>query len=190
MTKLSRHTPLSPNFSVGQVLYVFSNQEKTIIPVQIVIKDRQVIEKLGSDGPEEQITYRVVLPNDKTKLHILSEMQGEIYTSIKDVEDFLSKKMKEQITKLIFQTREKSRAAFGKAAEQTFSITEEPKEELATEMEEFLSSATSDEASSRLSDTSERILETPSDEAQYIVMEDGRRIKARSITLVNRENIG
>lgn len=183
------------SYSVGQVLYLFSTTDKTIIPVQVVIKDKQIIEKLGSMGPVEQITYRVVVPNDKNKLYVLSELKGEIYLSLNDLQAFMEKRMKEQITKLILTTKEKAKNSFGKSAEITFQEEHEEAPELLveSEMEEFLEvaiDATEQRTTPQMkkhkyqdmvSDESED--EDNSGEGMMLTLPDGQVIRGRNISI-------
>lgn len=183
----------SKSYSVGQVLYLFSTTKKTIIPVQIVIKDKQVIEKLGSSGPVEQITYRVILPNDKNKLHILTELEGEVYLSLSELQTFMEQRMKEQITKLILTTKEKAKESFGRSA----GLVEDEEESqndpelIESDMDEFLEEAieaTEKKDTNRKSKYKDFVAsddEMEQQEAQLLTLPDGQVIKARSITIGN-----
>lgn len=183
----------SKSYSVGQVLYLFSTTKKTIIPVQIVIKDKQVIEKLGSSGPVEQITYRVILPNDKNKLHVLTELEGEVYLSLNELQTFMEQRMKEQISKLILATKEKAKESFGRSAglvEDEEESQDDP-ELIESDMDEFLEEAieaTEKKDTNRKSKYKDFVAsddEMEQQEAQLLTLPDGQVIKARSITIGN-----
>lgn len=182
----------SKSYSVGQVLYLFSTTKKTIIPVQIVIKDKQVIEKLGSSGPVEQITYRVILPNDKNKLHVLTELEGEVYLSLNELQTFMEQRMKEQISKLILATKEKAKESFGRSAGLVEDEESQDDPELIeSDMDEFLEEAievTEKKDTDRKSKYKDFVAsddEMEQQEAQLLTLPDGQVIKARSITVGN-----
>lgn len=82
------------NYSVGQVLYTIIKEKQIVIPVRVV---EQIIKK-NLDG--EETSYKVSLPNKKNQKVNLEKLEN-VYQDLDDVNNFLLKKSKETIDKMI-----------------------------------------------------------------------------------------
>lgn len=79
---LSENTVLK----IGKVVYIITKKTQTILPV--IIKEKNICETLNG----EKITFKVLVgePN-KQKLFDLSKIDSEIFGSIEEVKDYLTK---------------------------------------------------------------------------------------------------
>tara|TARA_Y100000590_G_C15644650_1_gene986364 strand:- start:1100 stop:1525 length:426 start_codon:yes stop_codon:yes gene_type:complete len=82
-------------YNVGQVLFVVLNKKPQIIPVKVV---EQVVRR-SLDG--ENIQYSVTVPTSNgDKTFELDELDGEVYTSINDVEQAMLNNAKDMIKRM------------------------------------------------------------------------------------------
>ncbi len=88
---------MSTEYKIQQVVYVISNKQQQIIPVQIVEKN------VKSTVQGEEILYKVIAPNDENKSFELNSVDGEIYTSLEKVRAVLQKKVTDQINMIVNQ---------------------------------------------------------------------------------------
>lgn len=72
-------------YKVGQVIFLVSEEQNKVLPFQIV----EEITRKTLNGDEVQ--YKVVFGVDQSKTKILSELKGEIFTTLDDVKAHLMK---------------------------------------------------------------------------------------------------
>ena len=98
------------SFSVGQVLYVFMNKNRAVIPVQVVEEvTRKTLDEIA-------VSYVVCLP-DSDKTHInLDDIESKPFNSIEDVRDHMMKNAKDAISSIIEKSKKTSISFFGKSA--------------------------------------------------------------------------
>lgn len=76
---------MSHRFTVGQVVYVISAEHNKVLPFQVV----EEITRKTLRGDE--VHYKVVYGTDQSKTRLLSEIKGELFTSLDDVKTHLMK---------------------------------------------------------------------------------------------------
>ena len=102
------------SYKVGQVLYVILNKRQTVIPAQVVEETvRRTLEG-------EQITYSVHVPNAK-KMYTLSELDGDVYSSLDEVREKLVSNATAVIEDLIGNAKATENEHFFPASENTSS---------------------------------------------------------------------
>lgn len=100
-------------YEVGQVLFLILNKRQQVLPVQV---NEQVVRR-SLDG--EEISYSVAVPVSKgVKLYDLSELDGELYSSIEEARDVLY----EHATQAINAITEKAAAV----ADSRFKVSPDP----------------------------------------------------------------
>ena len=103
-------------YNVGQILFVVLNKKPQIIPVKVI---EQVVRRTA-DG--ENIQYSVTVPTSAgDKVFELTDLDGEVYTSISDVEIAMLENARSMIKRM-------SEKAF-KVAESKFEYSVEPTSE-------------------------------------------------------------
>jgi hypothetical protein len=94
-------------YEVGQVLYVVLNKKQQVVPVQVV---EQVVRR-SLEG--EQVNYTVTVPNKSgLKDYALSDLDGNVYTSLEDVSETLTSNAKTMIEEMIEKTNKIAAAVF------------------------------------------------------------------------------
>ena len=83
------------NYSVGQVLYLLMNKEKTVVPVQVVEK------LLRTTLNGESISYIVELPTKSRDRRSLDNIESSVYVTIEDVKNEMLDNASQTIDKII-----------------------------------------------------------------------------------------
>ena len=76
---------MTRRFAVGQVVYVISAEHNKVLPFQVV----EEITRKTIRGDE--VHYKVVYGTDQTKMKLLSEIKGELFTSLDEARAHLMK---------------------------------------------------------------------------------------------------
>jgi hypothetical protein len=95
-------------YEVGQVIYLLSSKHKAVIPLQIA--EIASIERLNN---KQEICYKVYAGHKKDSLVELSTLEGEFFTSIKDVHKSLLDRTKLQLEKIVGNAYEKAKMWYG-----------------------------------------------------------------------------
>jgi len=82
------------SYDVGQVLYTIIKDKQIVVPVQVV--EQIVIKDLNG----EVTNYKVLLPNKKSQKVDIEKLEN-IFLDLDEVNDYLLKKAKESIDKMI-----------------------------------------------------------------------------------------
>ena len=97
---------MSKTYQIGQVLYIVSQTAKKVIPVQV----QEIHRKQTIEG--EEIVYMVMDP-EQTGPHDLSGIDGEIYTSPKEVSGFLKNAAGKSIDQMVDYASNVAEEIFG-----------------------------------------------------------------------------
>lgn len=76
---------MTRRYNVGQVVYVISAEHNKVLPFQVV----EEITRKTLHGDE--VHYKVVYGTDQAKTKLLSEIKGEVFTTLDDVRTHLMK---------------------------------------------------------------------------------------------------
>jgi hypothetical protein len=120
-------------YSIGQVLYVVLSSKNAVVPVLVV----EEVTKKTIKG--EEISYRVQPGSDPDKSAMLSELDGEIFETTKELQKKLLTRATEAVNMLVANAQKRAEAWF--PANITASIPEpkienEEPEETSSEEEE------------------------------------------------------
>lgn len=94
-------------YEIGQILFLFIQDDMKIIPVQVV---EQVTKKsLNSDT---KITYTVRLPNKSRTQANLEDLDSTVFTSLETVRTFMIENATMNIQKMVMRADEVARSIF------------------------------------------------------------------------------
>ena len=94
------------SYIVGQVVYALSNKETGVIPVQII----EILLRKNLTG--EVTSYMVMLPDKKRTVVSLEKLNVEIFTTCKDLEDYMLENTKKGISRVIDSAKSLAGASF------------------------------------------------------------------------------
>lgn len=106
------------SLNIGQVVYVLPDKAEAIVPAIVV--EEMVIKKL--DG--ETVSWKVAVgPPEKKKIVASHELSGEVYTSLDEIKDVMTKRLSEFVSNLIKQAENRTEQWYGKQIKQTKNAT-------------------------------------------------------------------
>ena len=99
-------------FDVGQVVYILSNKSQKIVPGMVV--EEVIVKKL--DG--NQVTWKIAIgPRDKERIIEHTKLDGEIHTSLSDIETIMRKRLETFLSDLLQEAQDQSYQWYGKKQE-------------------------------------------------------------------------
>lgn len=97
------------SFEIGQIVYVLSEKAEAIVPAVIV--EEMVVKKL--DG--SSTSWKVAIgPPSKKKIVETDELSGDVYTSLDDIRDVMTKRLEKFVDNLLSQATQRTEAWYGK----------------------------------------------------------------------------
>jgi len=100
------------SFEIGQVVYVLSDKAEAIVPAVIV--EEMVVKKL--DG--SSTSWKVAIgPPGKKKVVETHDLSGDVYTSLDEIKEVMSKRLEEFVDNLLTQAKQRTEAWYGKQIE-------------------------------------------------------------------------
>lgn len=111
---------MEKNFEIGQVVYILSEQAQTILPG--IVAEEVVIKKLTGNTTSWKVK---VGDGDKAKLFDSAKIKGEVYGSLDEVRQVMTKRLNEFIDKLTGEAEMRVEKWYGKeiAARQKLAET-------------------------------------------------------------------
>jgi len=116
------------SYIVGQVVYALSNKETGVIPVQII----EILLRKNLTG--EETSYMVMLPDKKRTVVALEKLNVEIFTSCKDLEDYMMENAKKSISSVIDSSMNLASASFETVSHEKDKEEEAPAETIEKEL--------------------------------------------------------
>ena len=116
------------SYTVGQVVYALSNRETGVIPVQII----EILLRKNLTG--EVTSYMVMLPDKKRTVVALEKLNVEIFTSCKDLEDYMLENAKKSICNVIDSAKSLASDSFETTPSEKESEEETPAEAIEKEL--------------------------------------------------------
>lgn len=99
-------------FDVGQVVYILSNKSQKIVPGMVV--EEVIVKKL--DG--NQVTWKIAIgPRGKERIIEHTKLDGEIHTSLSDIETIMRKRLETFLSDLLKEAQDQSYQWYGKKQE-------------------------------------------------------------------------
>lgn len=85
------------SFSIGQIVYILSNQSQNIIPAMVV--EEQTIQTLQGIN----VSWKIAIgePGEKQKIVDSTKLNGEIFVSLEQIQNLLTKRLNAYIEKTI-----------------------------------------------------------------------------------------
>lgn len=142
-------------YTVGQVVYVSSSEQNKVMPLQII----EEITRKTLKGDE--VHYKVVFGNDMTKTRYLSDIKGDVFTSLEAIRASLLKNATSWIDRQIEEARKYAHNTYKNAQSHDFSEMDTP---------QLPSGIHTPNASDD---------DVPGEEANLVELPDGRIVKAR-----------
>ena len=103
-------------YNIGQVIYVLSNNLRSIVPAIISEEDTRKIKKL--DGTHEITIYKVLVgPKDKRRTVELNKIDGEVFESLDSLKEHLSSNLMSLVNDLIKNAQAKVSNWYGALAD-------------------------------------------------------------------------
>lgn len=97
------------SFSIGQVVYVLSDKAEAIVPAIVV--EEMVVKKL--DG--SSVSWKVAVgPPEKKKIVASHELSGDVYTSLDEIKEVMTKRLSKFVNELIYNASKRTEAWYGK----------------------------------------------------------------------------
>jgi|19_taG_2_1085344.scaffolds.fasta_scaffold00659_8 hypothetical protein len=106
------------SYNVGQILYLLSSENMSVIPVQVV----EEITRKTLDGVN--ISYMIRIPDQKRSEVELSTLKVETYDSLDTLRDHMYRNAQNSIDSLLDNAFTKSRAIFGEPVENIDPVAE------------------------------------------------------------------
>lgn len=106
---MSKDNNSEKQLEVGQVIYILSNENVTILPAMVI---EEVI-KRTINGDTRSWKVAIGPPNNKRKQLRSDEIDGEIFTSLEEVEKILKERLNNFISKTLEKTETRSEQWFG-----------------------------------------------------------------------------
>ena len=88
---------MSESYSIGQVLYLVSHKQNSLIPVQV----QEITQKITIEGTDT--AYVVMGPNNDKGPYVLSDLDVDIYTDPSEVERLLKRAANAGIDNMVSQ---------------------------------------------------------------------------------------
>lgn len=97
------------SFKIGQVVYVLSDKAEAIVPAIVV--EEMVVKKL--DG--SSVSWKVAVgPPDKKKIVASHELTGDVYTSLDEIREVMTKRLETFVNNLLDVARQRTETWYGK----------------------------------------------------------------------------
>jgi len=101
------------NLSIGQVVYILSGKGQAILPARII--ERAVIQTLD----DKSVTWKLAIgragdPDRPQKIVDSKKINGEIYSSLEEIQSVLNGRLSSFIQKLISTARQREETWYGK----------------------------------------------------------------------------
>jgi hypothetical protein len=101
------------NLSIGQIIYVLSNKAQKIIPAVVV--EEMIVKKI--DG--NQISWKVsVGPAGKEKTIDSKRLDGELYSSLEEVQGVLEERLGQFINQIVIDAEKRAQSWYGQKTKQ------------------------------------------------------------------------
>jgi len=91
------------HFNIGQIIYILSNKSQSVVPAIVAEEDFRKVRKL--DGVHEVVNYKLCIgPKERQKVVSLSQIDGEVYTSLEDIRVHLMQRLTAFVDDLVNTT--------------------------------------------------------------------------------------
>jgi hypothetical protein len=108
------------HLSIGQVVYILSNQGQNIIPAMVV--EEKTIQTLQGVN----VSWKIALGSpDKQKIVDSTNLNGEIYTSLEEIKSLLIKKLNDFVEQAVDLAKKRENSWYGKLRNES-KILKEP----------------------------------------------------------------
>lgn len=106
------------NLQIGQIVYILSDKAEAIVPVIVV--EELVHKKLDGNS----VSWKVAIgPPEKKKIVSSSEISGEIYSSLEEIQVVMMKRLGGFVTDLVNKAEKRTETWYGKQIPKEASIT-------------------------------------------------------------------
>lgn len=90
-------------FNIGQIIYILSNKSQSVVPAIVAEEDFRKVKKL--DGVHEVVNYKLCIgPKDRQRVVSLSQIDGEVYTSLEEIRTHLVQRLTAFVDDLVDTT--------------------------------------------------------------------------------------
>lgn len=102
-------TPIK-NISIGQVVYVLSKKTQTIVPAMVI--EETTVNTLEG----KKVTWKVAVGPEGAKRKIVdsADLNGEVFSSLEEVQNLLKKRLSEFVDKVVTDARKNENSWYGK----------------------------------------------------------------------------
>lgn len=100
---------MEKNFEIGQVVYILSEQSQSILPG--IVAEEVVVKKLSGNS----VSWKIKVGHaEKAKLYDSSKIKGEVYGSLEEVREVMTKRLNEFIFKISQDAQDRVEKWYGK----------------------------------------------------------------------------
>lgn len=100
---------MEKNFEIGQVVYILSEQAQSILPG--IVAEEVVVKKLSGNTVSWKVKVGL---GDRAKLFDSARIKGEVYGSLDEVREVMTKRLNEYIDKISLEAQERVEKWYGK----------------------------------------------------------------------------
>jgi len=110
------------SFSIGQIVYILSNQGQNIIPAMVI--EEQTIQTLQGTN----VSWKIAIgePGEKQKIVDSTRLNGEIYTSLAEIKELLTKRLNTFIEQTIKLAKQREDVWYGRLRKESKILNKEP----------------------------------------------------------------
>ena len=91
------------HYNIGQIIYILSNKSQSVVPAIVAEEDFRKVRKL--DGVHEVVNYKLCIgPKDRQRVVSLSQIDGEVYTSLEEIRANLVQRLTSFVDDLVNTT--------------------------------------------------------------------------------------
>lgn len=107
------------SFSIGQVVYILSSQGQNIIPAMVI--EEQTIQTLQGTN----VSWKIAIgePGEKQKIVDSTKLSGEIFTSLDEIKNLLTKRLNVFIEQTIKVAKQRENVWYGKLRNESKILT-------------------------------------------------------------------
>jgi len=98
------------NLAIGQIIYILSNKGQVVIPAMVV--EEQTIQTL--EGTNVSWKVAIGAAGDKQKIVESTKLNGEIFVSLEDIKDLLTKRLSRFVEGVVTDAKKRETIWYGK----------------------------------------------------------------------------